>query len=288
MQKAIKRYLLVYLIFHFIFNLILWVFFDNIYALGWSKDAREFWLPLLLIYGVSFLLMRPVLKKSPVKPGSRSALLSVIVPLSIWVPLLFSQDYFTDLRSPLIHIQHPDQAVLYPQERFFSIKEYTIKPEEFSLYKLKRYKSGKSKSIELNCFYVAPLYNDSVTNECKVACGIRFSKRINNGYFSKDKVPARTASFYEETSELFAGYDYGNISFFEKTIDLEEEEAFSFAWSKNELLKTKGPPFVLIPVAESLNSRLSRKLIHLLIALSLGIGICIMLMIYSARYNFGK
>lgn len=286
-KKIIKTYLTLFAVFFIGYSFLNWLLTTKTGLIKVDKDYSNFWVPFTIIYIPTFFILRPLIKKSSFRPKTKDGLLWVLLPFSISIPIAFSQQYFKDISYQVISISNPDETLLHTNERFFKIKKYYVNRSDFSLFKERHVSGGKSKSLKVNNYYVAPLYSDSSKNVFKVAYGIKYATSINYGLLFRDEAPQKTEEFNIKSEKEFADFDFYNTTFFERQMDSEDEVNFNSAWRQNAKLMASNTPIILVPKNESFGSLLSRgrnmTIFSILISLTITIGLLFIFNHYQAK-----
>lgn len=165
----------------------------------------------------------------------------------------------------------------YPKERFFQIKKYYVKRNEFSLFKERHRGGGKGRSLKVKNYYITPLYSDSSNPDFKLAYGLKFATSISYGLFSRDEAPEKIEKFNRKTAEEFAGYEFYNVQFFERPVNSDDNENLDEAWRQNQTLKKIENPIVLLQHSESfgrfIQTHRNTAIFSVLISLTATIGL---------------
>ena len=152
----------------------------------------------------------------------------------------------------IIDVNSPDEvANYYPREKFFKIKSFHIRRNDFSTYteqyqSQKGRDSRKGKSLNIDHFNISPLYSDSLTQKYKVAYGLKLSaekdfERKILGF--DDRTPILEKELNEKLKKDFSNTNLYKVSFF----SVSDESGFYKAWSENPLLKINKYPIILSP-----------------------------------------
>lgn len=247
-----------------------------------DNDYSNFWIPILIIYIPTFFILRPAIKKSGFSTNIQDGLLWALLPFSISIPTAFSQQYIKDITYQVIEVDSPDKILSYPKERFFKIKSYYVNRNDFTVFKERHVSGGRSKSLKVNNYYIAPMYSDSVNKFSKIAYGIIYSTSLNHGLLFRDEQPDKIRKFNAESEHKFSTFDFNSVIFFEKQLDSEDEKNFAASWQNNSFLSKLETPTVLVGKNETFSDllRKGRKMTLYSIFISLTITICL-LMIFN-------
>lgn len=288
-HKILKTYLTLFILFYAGYTFLNWLLTTKTGLIKIEDSYTNFWIPFALVYILVFLLLRPVVNKSGFKAKTKDGLLWAAFPFSLWIPVAFSQQYYKDLSYGLISISSPKEVGLYPTERFFKIKDFYVNRNDFTLFKERHVSGAKSKSLEVNNYYIAPLYCDEERQATDVAYGIKFSTSLNHGLLYRDEQPRRIWEFNIKSASEFTFYDLDSVTYFEKQVDSEDANNFADAWEQNALLNQYVTPVVLVAKTETLQQSLKRgrnmAVYSALICLTVGIGLLLMHEYFRKQHN---
>lgn len=250
-----------------------------------DEDYSNFWIPFTIIYIPVFFVMRPLIKSWGISPRSQDGMLWVLVPFSIGIPTAFSQQFIKYTNHEVISINNPKEVHLYPKEQFFKIKSFYVNRNDFTLYKERHVSGGRSKSLKVNNYYIAPMYSDDERQSTGIAYGIRFSTSLNHGLLFRKDQPKKLGEFNIKSASEFTFYHLDSVQYFEKQIDSEEANNFAKAWSQNNLLDPKAKPIVLVGTNETFKKHLERgrNMSIYSILISLTVAICLLWIIEYYR-----
>lgn len=258
-KKILKTYLTLFVLFYVGYSFLNWLLTTKTGLIKIDKSYSNFWVPFTIIYIPVFFLLRPLVKKSELKPKTQDGLLWVIFPFTISIPTAFSQDFFKDSSFRIINVKNTEDVLLYPRERFYKIEEFQIKNDGFTLFKERHVSGGRSKSLEVNNYYIAPMYGSNRDTISKVAYGLIYSVSLNHGLLYRDEQPKKIEEFNTKTAEEFSNHNLYQVTFFEKQMDTEQAEHFALAWKQNNMLDQNTEPIVLVPKEETLQQLLKRE-----------------------------
>jgi hypothetical protein len=276
-KKIIKAYLILFVIFYIGYSLLNWFLTTKSGLFKIDNSYSNFWIPFIIIYIPVFFVLRPLVIKSGFKSKTQDGLLWVLFPFTISIPTAFSQDFFKDSSYGIIHLKYPEDVLEYPRERFFTIEEFQVKNDGFTLFKERHISGGRSKSLKVNNYYIAPMFGSNNDSISRVAYGLKFSTSLNHGLLFRDKQPEKIEAFNAKTAEEFSNYDLYKVTFFEKQMLSEDAEHFAVAWSGNNLLDSETEPVVLVGKKETLQQLLERKrnmtIYSVIICLTVAVGL---------------
>lgn len=259
LKEIIKSYLTVFILFYVGYSLLNWILTTKTGLIRIDKSYSNFWVPFTIIYIPVFLILRPLVNKSGFNSKSQDALLWVLLPFSISIPTAFSQDYYKDSSYGIVNIKYPEDVLSLPREKFFTIEKFQVKNDGFTLYKERHVSGGRSKSLKVNNYYLAPVFGSNTNSISKVAYGLKFSTSLNHGLLFRDEQPEKIQAFNKKTAKEFSNYDLYNLTFFEKQMDSEDAKHFAIAWKQNNLLDQSTEPVVLVGKKETLQQMLKRE-----------------------------
>lgn len=276
-KKIIKTYLTLFVLFYVGYSLLNWILTTKTGLIRIDKSYSNFWVPFTIIYIPVFFILRPLVKKSGFKSKTQDGLLWALFPFTISIPTAFSQDYFKDSSYGIVHIKYPEDVLSLPRERFFTIEKFRVRNDRFTLFKERHVSGGRSKSLKVNNYYIAPMFGSNTDTISQIAYGLRFSTSINHGLLFRDEQPEKIEAFNTKTSEEFSNYDLYKVIFFEKQMDSEDAEHFATAWKQNNLLDQNAEPVVLVGKNETLQQLLKRErdmtIYSVVICLTVAIGL---------------
>lgn len=279
-KKILKSYLILFLLFYAGYTLLNWIITVKTGLIQIEDNYTNFWIPLALVYVLVFLVLRPIIKKSDYKPNIKDGLLWALFPFTMWIPVAFSQEYYKDASYDVITLNSPKEVGLYKNERFFEIKDFYINRNDFTLFKERHVSGGRSKSLKVNNYYIAPLYCDSEREDTDVAYGLKFSTSLNHGLLFRDEQPKKIWEFNIKSASEFTFYDLDSVTYFEKQVDSEDATNYAAAWKENDLLNKAINPVVLVAKTETFQQSLKRErniaFYSTLICLIVGVGVLLL------------
>lgn len=258
-KKIIKTYLTLFVLFYVGYSILNWILTTKTGVIRIDKSYSNFWVPFTIIYIPVFLFLRPLVKKSGFKSKTQEGLLWALFPFTISIPTAFSQDYFKDSSYGIVNVNYPEDVLSLPRERFFTVAKFRVRNDGFTLFKERHVSGGRSKSLNVNNYYIAPMFGSSTDTISKVAYGLRFSTSLNHGLLFRNEQPEKIKTFNTKTAEELSNYDIYKLTFFERQMDSEDAQHFATAWKQNNLLDQNTEPVVLVGQKETLQQLLKRE-----------------------------
>lgn len=244
--KVIKTYIIFFVVFFIGYSFLNWLLTAKTNLLKIDGLYSNLWIPLVLVYGLSYFILLPVVKQLGLRSVAKITMMWAILPLSIIFPTTFSQPYFADSTYQVIAVKNPEETLRYPEERFFAIKNYQVNANDFILYKKRSASSGKSPKLTVKNYYIAPIYTDTIQQLFKVAYGILYSTSFDNVRSYTDDNTQDIQAFNTQSSTSFAALNLHSPLFFKKQINSKDAVDFEAAWLQNQLLDAKATPVVLV------------------------------------------
>jgi rhomboid protease GluP len=258
-SRILKIYLILFISFFIGYSYVHYFFVKEISSLGLDNFYVSYLIPIVIVSILTFILYRPITKQLPLNTEKIWVLFWIIIPNSIAIPIGISQEYFTKLSYNLIEIATPDEVMLYPNEKFFTIQKYHINRDEFSAFQEQSHGLSRGKNFYVSNYYIVPLYSDTVNNKFNITCGIYYSTKINDGILFADGVAKEIENFNISSANNILGYNFSDIKFFERLLDKDQMLNFQSAWMFNTSRNQMNNPIVLIPQQEEFSDFLSDK-----------------------------
>jgi len=217
---------------------------------GIDEAYLNLWIPLLVCYALSLFVFRPFMKQLNYKKEASAFLSGLLIPLSIGLPLAFSQEYVKDLGYKVITIDKPKNLDKYPSERFFKINHFVVDPSRYALIQ-EKYISGRNGSrLNLNSYFIIPVFDDTIQQNSyrasRVGYGIKFSRSLNNDIFVNDRQEEEVTAFRKRVKEDFHNYNFYNAGYFEKIKNTSDAKYFLEAESRSAVFEKEPGNIVLI------------------------------------------
>jgi rhomboid protease GluP len=283
-KSIIRTYLTLFAVYYIGYSFLNWLLTIKTSIVRIDEGYSNFWIPFSLIYIPAYFILRPKINQSNFKNNIKNGLIWGIFPFSIAIPTAFSQPYFKDVSYNVIDINTPAETHLHPNERFFKVKTFYINRNDFKLFKERHVSGGRSKSLKVNNYYIAPIYSDEKRHPTNVAYGIKFSTSLNHGLLFRKQEPKKIWEFNIHAASEFTFYDLDSVTYFSKQIDSKDAYNFAEAWRENKLLDNTHTPVVLVPSKEPFSKLLQRgknlTIYFVLISLTVAIGLLLIFDFY--------
>lgn len=284
----IKKYVLIFLLTFAGYSAVNWLIGMNVET-GINEKYLNYWVPLFICYAISYFIFRPFLKRLNYKKKTADGLLWFILPLTIGFPIAFSQNYFKDISYKVITIDKPKDLDKYPNERFFTIKQFTVDPSGYYLLKEKHTSGKGGTTLNLNSYFLIPVFDDTVQKNnyqtTKIGYGVKFNTSLSNGIFIRDGQENKIAAFWQKSREDFANYNFYDAGFFERIKNTDDTHYFLEAASKNASFDKTTETIILIKRTGSIQDLFSRERKMFVCSTLVCLGVGLATLFFINRYQ---
>jgi hypothetical protein len=247
-DSIIKKYILIFFLTFVGYSAVNWLIATQVNT-GINEEYLDFPIPFLICYAISYFIFRPLLKRLKYKKKTIE-LLWFLLPLTMWYPIAFSQPYFRNISYKVIAIDKPKDIDKYHNEKFFTIKQFTVDAPGYSLVKEKHTSGRGGTTLIVNSYFPVPVFDDTVQKNnyqtSKIGYGVKFSTSLNNSIFSTNGQENKMAAFWQKSREDFNNYNFHDAGYFERIKNTDDARYFLEAAGKNESFDKTTENIILI------------------------------------------
>lgn len=159
----------------------------------------------------------------------------IILVVLITTPVYYSQIFFEDLTTKVIHLKDISEISEKKLAKFFSVDTYKINPHDLGYYfvaEKERQLKGTHIGWIMDCFFVFPLFSKHYP-EPIIWMGMHFHRRTGTGYLHKSDFKYVRFKFLQEIRQKIAKINISNFNYLEILADNEINYGFEIAKKKS-------------------------------------------------------
>ena len=246
--KILKYYLITFVILFVTYTFVNIHFLYQIQNVDFIEKYSNNWIPLFVSLIISYVIFKPLIKKSNFKVRVRDQFW-LFISISFWVPIMASQDYFKSANYSIVNVLDPSEILKHEGELFFNIKNYYVTVNKYSEYREHHSSMVRSHRLYVNYYFVTPIFADSnhLESFSSIFFGIHYSTSMSNSVFTnKDNQHERINNFKHKSYTDYYKYDFQKDGYFEVERNTEDAYYYRKAALINNIIKSEARPIVLI------------------------------------------
>lgn len=256
-----------------------------------NNNYLNLWIPALICGILTYIYLRPEVKRQNYTERGTDFLLWFIIPFTLWIPIAFSQDYFKDISYNVISIDKPSDVIKHPSERFFKIKTFTVKSDNYFIIREKHTSGKNGTTLNVSNYYIVPMYDDtnsySFNSITSFGYGVRFTTSMHNGFFDNKEQQLKIEAFNEKSAKDFGEYDFQAADYFERVVNTDQATYFTEAANHNQYFDHNRKPTIFVSKSGTIDDLYKRGqnmfLYSTLISLSIGLISMFLVNVFNDR-----
>ncbi|PWA07452.1 rhomboid family intramembrane serine protease [Flavobacterium psychrotolerans] len=194
-----------------------WLLVIKLEWLEVNEQIIEFFAPLVLAFGVVYLLLRPRIKLLQFKKDNGATFLYMIVGFAIAIPTIIVQKYLATATGTLTELEHIYELESHPRTKYYNLKRFYFYSSESSFTRKVNVSGKHHRDLNFALYCVQPILKtakDTVKEGCHYWLCKKYHYQVRNS-LSHDVKERAFDDFIQKSESDFRSTYFGDFSYLE-------------------------------------------------------------------------